>query len=106
MALGSYTGKGARPVRNAPTRVLLHAIAILLAAAYLVPLAVVLLNSVRSAEENYSIQSEEYTRSLVSNLDVLTALESLQQTRQSENLTYYVMKQDEAAFRVAIGEVS
>ncbi len=51
MALGSYTGKGARPVRNAPTRVLLHAIAILLAAAYLVPLAVVLLNSVRSAEE-------------------------------------------------------
>ncbi len=62
--------------------------------------------AVRSAEENYSIQSEEYTRSLVSNLDVLTALESLQQTRQSENLTYYVMKQDEAAFRVAIGEVS
>ena len=38
-------------MRNAPTRVLLHAIAIVLAAAYLVPLAVVLLNSVRSAEE-------------------------------------------------------
>ncbi len=65
-----------------------------------------LIEAVKSAEENYSIQSEEYTRSLVSNLDVLTALESLQNTRQSENLTYYVMKQDEAAFRVAIGEVS
>ena len=62
--------------------------------------------AVQSAEENYKIQSEEYTRSLVSNLDVLTALESLQNTRQSQNLTYYVMKQDEAAFRVAIGEVS
>lgn len=62
--------------------------------------------AVRKAEKNYEIQSEEYTRSLVSNLDVLAALESLHNTRQRENLTYYVMKQDEAAFRVAIGEVS
>ena len=62
--------------------------------------------AVRDAEENYAIQSEEYTRSLVSNLDVLAALESLHNTRQRQNLTYYVMKQDEAAFRVAIGEVS
>ena len=62
--------------------------------------------AVRDAENNYATQSEEYTRSLVSNLDVLAALESLQNTRQRQNLTYYVMKQDEAAFRVAIGEVS
>ncbi|MBI4711310.1 MAG: TolC family protein, partial [Candidatus Omnitrophica bacterium] len=62
--------------------------------------------AVREAEKNYAIQSEEYTRSLVSNLDVLAALESLHNTRQRQNLTYYVMKQDEAAFRVAIGEVS
>ena len=62
--------------------------------------------AVRDAEKNYAIQSEEYTRSLVSNLDVLAALESLQNTRQRQNLTYYVMKQDEAAFRVAVGEVS
>ncbi len=62
--------------------------------------------AVRNAENNYAIQSEEYTRSLVSNLDVLAALESLHNTRQRQNLTYYVMKQDEAAFRVAIGEVS
>jgi outer membrane protein len=62
--------------------------------------------AVRNAEKNYEIQSEEYTRSLVSNLDVLAALESLHNTRQRQNLTYYVMKQDEAAFRVAIGEVS
>jgi outer membrane protein TolC len=62
--------------------------------------------AVQKAEKNYEIQSEEYTRSLVSNLDVLAALESLNNTRQRENLTYYIMKQDEAAFRVAIGEVS
>jgi outer membrane protein len=62
--------------------------------------------AVRYAEENYAIQSEEYTRSLVNNLDVLTALESLHNTRQNQNRTYYVMKQDEAAFRVAVGEVS
>ncbi|MDD5226019.1 MAG: TolC family protein [Candidatus Omnitrophica bacterium] len=62
--------------------------------------------AVRDAEKNYATQSEEYTRSLVSNLDVLAALESLHNTRQRQNLTYYVMKQDEAAFRVAIGEVS
>lgn len=62
--------------------------------------------AVRDAQENFAVQSEEYTRSLVSNLDVLAALESLHNTRQRQNLTYYVMKQDEAAFRVAIGEVS
>lgn len=62
--------------------------------------------AVQNAEKNYEVQSEEYTRSLVSNLDVLAALESLHNTRQRQNLTYYVMKQDEAAFRVAIGEVS
>ncbi|MFH0985960.1 MAG: TolC family protein [Candidatus Omnitrophota bacterium] len=62
--------------------------------------------AVQNAEKNYEIQSEEYTRSLVSNLDVLAALESLHNTRQRQNLTYYVMKQDEAAFRVATGEVS
>lgn len=67
---------------------------------------VLLKEAVRNAENNYAIQSEEYTRSLVSNLDVLAALESLHNTRQRQNLTYYVMKQDEAAFRVAIGEVS
>ena len=59
-----------------------------------------------SAEKNYEIQSEEYTRSLVSNLDVLAALEALHNTRLEQNRTYYIMKQDEAAFRVAIGEVS
>lgn len=67
---------------------------------------VLLKDAVHKAEKNYEIQSEEYTRSLVSNLDVLAALESLHNTRQRENLTYYIMKQDEAAFRVAIGDVS
>lgn len=65
-----------------------------------------LMEAVRQAEKNYKVQSEEYTRSLVSNLDVLAALESLQSTRQNQNRVYYIMKQDEAAFRVAIGDVS
>lgn len=66
----------------------------------------ILKEAVQDAEENYKLQSEEYSRSLVNNLDVLAALESLNNTRQNQNRTYYVMKQDEAAFRVAIGDVS
>lgn len=66
----------------------------------------ILREAVQDAEENYRLQSEEYSRSLVNNLDVLAALESLNNTRQNQNRTYYIMKQDEAAFRVAIGDVS
>lgn len=65
----------------------------------------ILREAVQDAEENYRLQSEEYGRSLVNNLDVLAALELLNNTRQNQNRTYYIMKQDEAAFRVAIGEV-
>ncbi|HOW58394.1 MAG TPA: TolC family protein [Candidatus Omnitrophota bacterium] len=62
--------------------------------------------AVASAEENYKLQSDEYRRSLVSNLDVLTALQSLSQAQQNANQAFYQMKQDEARLKVAIGEVS
>jgi outer membrane protein len=68
--------------------------------------AMSLKKAVASAEENYTLQSAEYRQSLVNNLDVLTALESLHNTQQNENRAFYQMKQDEARLRVAIGEVS
>lgn len=65
-----------------------------------------LTEAVASAEENYKLQSEEYRRSLVNNLDVLTALQSLNQSRRNANQAFYQAKNDEARFRVALGDVS
>lgn len=62
--------------------------------------------AVTAAEENYKLQSDEYRRSLVNNLDVLAALETLGQTRQSENIANFQMMQSEARLKVAAGEVS
>jgi outer membrane protein TolC len=62
--------------------------------------------AVAAAEENYKIQIEEYRRSLVNNLDVLAALESLRETLRNRNLAHYRMKGNEAAIRVAIGEIT
>ena len=61
--------------------------------------------AVEAATESYKLQTEEYRRSLVSNLDVLAALQSLNNTRTSENQAFYQMKLDEARLKVAIGEV-
>jgi outer membrane protein TolC len=61
--------------------------------------------AVEAATESYKLQTEEYRRSLVSNLDVLSALQSLNNTRTSENQAFYQMKLDEARLRVATGEV-
>ena len=61
--------------------------------------------AVDSATESYRLQSEEYRRSLVNNLDVLAALQSLNNTRTSENQAFYQMKLDEARLKVATGEV-
>jgi outer membrane protein TolC len=61
--------------------------------------------AVDAATESYKLQTEEYRRSLVSNLDVLAALQSLNDTRTSENQAFYQMKLDEARLKVATGEV-
>lgn len=62
--------------------------------------------TVKASDENYKAQVEEYRRSLVNNLDVLAALESLQQAMRQENLAYYQVKNFEAELKVAIGEVA
>ena len=61
--------------------------------------------AVDSATESYKLQTEEYRKSLVSNLDVLAALQSLNNTRTSENQAFYQMKLDEARLKVATGDV-
>jgi outer membrane protein TolC len=60
--------------------------------------------AVREAEENYNLQKEDYTHSLVNNLDVLEALEELFRTRRDANQTYYQMKQNYWRLKVALGE--
>ena len=61
--------------------------------------------AVRASEENFRLQKEEYARNLVSNLDVLTALESLYQTRRDANRAYYQMKENYWALRISVGEI-
>ncbi len=62
--------------------------------------------AVTLAEEDYQLQSDEYRRNLVSNLDVLTSLKTLNETSRDANQAFYQMKQDEARLKVATGEVS
>jgi outer membrane protein len=61
--------------------------------------------AVEAATESYKLQTEEYRRSLVSNLDVLAALQSLNNARTSANQSFYQMKLNEGRLKVAIGEV-
>ncbi len=60
--------------------------------------------AVKSAADNFRLQREEYKRNLVSNLDVITALEFLHQTRRDSNHAYYQMKENYWGLRVAAGE--
>lgn len=59
--------------------------------------------SMEAAQENFTIQSEDYKRRLVSNLDVLQALQSLFQTKRDANLAFYDMKKSYWALEVAKG---
>lgn len=59
--------------------------------------------SLESAQENFTIQSEDYKRRLVSNLDVLQSLQSLFQTKRDANLAFYEMKKSFWALEVAKG---
>lgn len=62
-------------------------------------------DAVTSAEENFRIQKDEYLRNLVSNLDVLEALESLNETKRGSNLVFYDMKTKFQALRVSAGGI-
>ena len=60
--------------------------------------------AVQASEENFRLQRDDYTHSLVSNLDVLQALEALHRTRLDANRAYYQMKENYWNLRIAAGE--
>jgi len=66
-----------------------------------------LLEDARAAsEENFRLQKEDYLRSLVNNLDVLEALESLQDTRREAVRAHYEMKENYWQLAVATGRLN
>jgi len=48
--------------------------------------------AVEASQENFNYQKEDYSKNLVSNLDVLAALEELLNIREEANTTHYTMK--------------
>ena len=59
-----------------------------------------------ASEKNFNLQKEDYAHNLVSNLDVLEALQALFDTRRQANQTYYQMKENYWQFKVAIGKIA
>jgi outer membrane protein len=59
-----------------------------------------------AAEENYRLQAEDYRRSLVNNLDVLQALETLQDSRRDLLASAYEVKRLYEQLCAATGEVA
>ncbi len=57
-----------------------------------------------TSEKNYNLEKEEYARNLVSNLDVLQALNSLLSSRRQTNQAFYRSKLETWQLRVAVGE--
>ena len=62
--------------------------------------------ALEAAEENYRLQSEDYRRSLVNNLDVLQALETLQDSRRDVIESLYEVKRLYEQLRAATGNVT
>lgn len=60
--------------------------------------------AVKSSEENFNLQKEDYSQNLVNNLDVLSALESLHETRREANRARYQLKENYWNLKVAMGE--
>ena len=61
--------------------------------------------ALKAAEDNYRLQSEDYRLNLVNNLDVLEALEQLQNARRDFIQAQYSAKRLYWQLKVAIGEV-
>ncbi len=62
-----------------------------------------LADAVKAAETNYKLQKDDYERNLVSNLDVLEALESLLNARREANTTLHQMKENFWKLQIAGG---
>jgi outer membrane protein len=61
-------------------------------------------DAVKSAEENYKVQKEDYALALVTNLDVLEALQNLNQTRLDYSEVYTELLKDYRRLQVASGD--
>lgn len=61
--------------------------------------------ALKASEENFRLQNEEYGRNLVSNLDVLDALEELRQAYREASRAHYQMKENYWRLRIAAGEI-
>ena len=59
--------------------------------------------ALEASQENFTLQSKEYQRRLVSNLDVLEALQSLFETKRDANEAFYDMKKNYWRLEVAKG---
>ena len=55
---------------------------------------------------NYALQSEDYRRNLVNNLDVLQAIQGLQETRRNYNQAYYANKRFYWQLLASTGELN
>jgi len=60
--------------------------------------------AVQASEENYRLQREDYEKNLVDNLDVLAALETLNDDRLESNRALYESRVNYWTFRVASGD--
>ena len=59
----------------------------------------------KASKNNLDIQKEEYAHNLVSNLDVLEALQEFHETRKQANEKYYQMKENFWQLKVAVGDM-
>lgn len=62
-------------------------------------------DAVKASEENFKLQREDYAHNLVSNLDVLEALQELFDVRRQANETHYQMKGNYWQLQVAKGHL-
>ncbi len=61
--------------------------------------------SLRAAEKNYDLQKEDYAHNLVNNLDVLQALEDLENARRDFIAAKYRLKQQYWKLQLSIGNI-
>jgi outer membrane protein TolC len=59
--------------------------------------------ALEAAQKNFTLQKDEYQKRLVSNLDVLDAMQSLFETKRDANEAFYTMKKRYWQLEVAKG---
>lgn len=63
-------------------------------------------DAVNASEENFKLQKEDYAHNLVSNLDVLEALQELFDVRRQANETHYQMKENYWQLQISKGNLN